>query len=73
VTRSPGKRRRGLSKAELRALGATPSLLARRIDADGRSTLEQISPESGARLAKLDFARRFTEVDDVSRPSEGSV
>jgi hypothetical protein len=64
------KRRRRLTRAELRAL-ATPGLLVRRIDEDGRATLEQLAPESRSR--RKDFARRLTEVDDVTEQSERSV
>jgi hypothetical protein len=69
MTRSPSKRCR-LTQAELRALGATPGLLARRIGADGRSRVEQLTADSRAR--RKDFARRLTGADDITKPSEGS-
>jgi hypothetical protein len=67
VTRSPSKCRRKLTQAELRAL-ATPGLLARWIDADGRSNLEQLAPESGAR--RKDFAHGLTAADEITNMSE---
>lgn len=51
------KRRRKLTKAELRAL-ATPGLMVRCIGPDGRARVEQLAPESGAR--RKDFGRRLT-------------
>jgi hypothetical protein len=66
------KRRKGpLTQAELRALGATPGLMARRIGPDGRARVEQLAPESADR--RKDFARRLTRRDDVTKPSEGSI
>ena len=62
------KRRRKLTQAELRALGATPGLMARRIGPDGRSRLEQLAPESRSR--RRDFARRLTGTHDVSQQAE---
>ena len=35
------KRRRKLTKAELRALGATPGLMARRVGPDGRARVDK--------------------------------
>jgi hypothetical protein len=69
MSRSPSKRRR-LTQAELRAMGATPGLLVRRIGADGRSRVEQLTAHSRAR--RKDFARRLTTADDITKPSEGS-
>jgi hypothetical protein len=65
------KRRRRLTQAEIRALGATPGLLTTRIGADGRARVEQLAPES--RNRRKDFARRLTGADDVTKPSEGSM
>jgi hypothetical protein len=59
------RRRKGsLTQAELRALGATPGLMARRIGADGRARVEQLAPESRDR--RKDFARRLTRTDEAS-------
>jgi hypothetical protein len=52
----PRKSRR-LTKGELRAIGATPGLMARRYDADSCARLEQLVPESPARRSK--FIRRL--------------
>ena len=38
-------RRRKLTKAVLKAMGATPGLMARRYTQDGRARLEQLAPE----------------------------
>jgi hypothetical protein len=64
LTREPSKRRRKLTQAELRALGATPGLMTRRIGADGRARVEQLAPESRDR--RKDFARRLTGTDEAS-------
>ena len=47
--------RRKLTRAELRAMGTTPSLLSRRIAPDDRTRLEQLTVESpaGARIFDL--------------------
>lgn len=62
-------RRRKLTKAELKAMGATPGLMARRIGPGnpGRARLEMLAPEGPER--RKDFIRRLT---DDSKPSEGS-
>jgi hypothetical protein len=65
------RKRRKLTQAELRALGATPGLLARRIGADGCVRVEQLAPESGAR--RTYFAHNLTGTDDVTKPSEGGM
>jgi len=65
------KRRRKLTQAELRALGATPGLMVRRIGADGRARAEQLAPESADR--REDFARRLTSSTRDSKASEGSM
>ena len=45
--------RRKLTKAELRAMGATPELMAHRVGPDGRSRLEQLTSEgSGGKPRK---------------------
>jgi hypothetical protein len=69
MIRYPSKRRR-LTQAELRALGATAGLLVRRIGADRRSRVEQLTADSRAR--RKDFARHLTAADDITKPSEGS-
>jgi hypothetical protein len=70
MSRSPSKRRR-LTQVELRALGATPGLLVRRIGTDGRSRVEQLAPDSGAR--RKYFAQRLTRADEVTESSEESM
>jgi hypothetical protein len=60
------RKRRKLTKAELRALGATPGLMARRIRPDGRARVEQIAPEGSGR-SRRDFVRRLTA---DGKPSE---
>jgi hypothetical protein len=62
------KRCRKLTQAELRALGATPGLMVRRIGADGRARVEQLAPESSSR--RRDFARRLVGTHDVSQQAE---
>jgi hypothetical protein len=53
------RRRRRLSRQDLKAAGITPALMARRYDAAGRARLEQLAPE--ARTARRrDFIRRLT-------------
>lgn len=54
-------RRRQFTKPELRALGATPRLMARRYDADGRARLEQLTSEASGRPS-LFFAPRFKQL-----------
>jgi hypothetical protein len=51
------RKRRKLTQAELRALGTTPGLMARRTGADGRARVEQLAPESETR--RRDFVRRL--------------
>jgi hypothetical protein len=63
VDRSRKKRR--LSQQDLRAMGATPGLMAHRVGPDGRAHLEQLAPEGAER--RRDFIRRLT---DESKPSE---
>jgi hypothetical protein len=66
------QRKRRLSKQDLRDLGATPSLMHRRVGPDGRARLEQLAPESPQRRREAfgqDFARRLTS---DSKLSEGS-
>jgi len=59
-----------LTRAELRAMGATPGLMARRYDADGRARLEQLAPEGPER--RRDFVRRLTRTGEETKASEGS-
>ena len=61
-------RKKRLSKQDLRDLGATPGLMARRIGADGRARLEQLAPESPK--MRRDFARRLASGN--GKPNEGS-
>ena len=42
-------RRRKLTKADLRAMGATPGLVAHRVGPDGRARLEQLTSEGSGR------------------------
>ena len=44
-------RRRRLSQQDLRAMGVTAGLMARRYDADGRARLEQLTSEASGRPA----------------------
>jgi hypothetical protein len=41
--------RRKLTKAELRALGATPGVMAHRVGPDGRARLEQLTADARPR------------------------
>jgi hypothetical protein len=43
------RRRRRLSQQDLRAMGTTPGLMARRYDAGGRGRLEQLTSEASGR------------------------
>jgi hypothetical protein len=43
------RRRRRLSQQDLRAMGTTPGLMARRYDAAGRARLEQLTSEASGR------------------------
>ena len=63
------RRKRRLSKRDLRDLGATPGLMAHRVGPDGRARLEQLAPESDER--RKDFARRLTGRDEYTQASEG--
>jgi hypothetical protein len=64
------RKKRQLTKAELRAMGATPGLMAHKVGPDGRARLEQLAPEGPER--RRDFIRRLTNQDDVNEASEGS-
>jgi hypothetical protein len=64
------RRRRKPTKAELRAMGATPGLMAHKVGPDGRARLEQLAPESDER--RRSFAMRLTNQADVNEASEGS-
>jgi hypothetical protein len=46
---SRSRKKRQLTKAELRAMGATPGLMAHRVGPDGRARLEQLTAETSAR------------------------
>ncbi len=43
------RRRRRLTQQDLKALGYTPGLMARRYDTDGRARLEQLTSEASGR------------------------
>ena len=62
------RRKRRLTQAELREMGATPGLMARRIGTDGRARLEQFAPESPK--MRRDVARRLDSGN--GKPNEGS-
>ena len=62
------RKARRLTQAELRQMGVTPGLMARRIGADGRARLEQLAPESPK--MRRDFARRLASGN--GKPNEGS-
>ncbi len=67
------RKARRLTKAELRAAGATPGLMAHKVGPDGRAKLEQLAPESFER--RQSFARRLiqnSKADDDTPASEGS-
>jgi hypothetical protein len=60
------RKRRRLTKAELRAMGATPGLMAHRIGPDGRARLEQLAPEGSGQPSL--FLR--PESNNCSKPAE---
>jgi hypothetical protein len=63
--------RRKLTKAELRAMGATPGLMLARYSPDGeRTRLEEHPPKSSER--RRDFIQRFTSRTEDSLVGEGS-
>jgi hypothetical protein len=62
------RERRQPTKAELRALGATPGLIAHRVGPDGRSRLEQLTADNTRRES---FARRLTGSGDDRRSQAG--
>jgi hypothetical protein len=45
------RKKRQLTKAQLRAMGATPGLMAHRVGPDGRARLEQLTAEASGRLS----------------------
>ena len=45
----PRERKKRLTAKDLRALGATPGLIARRVGPDGRGRLEQLVGEASGR------------------------
>jgi hypothetical protein len=63
------RKRRQLTLAELRAIGATPGLMARRYDADGPARLKQLAPEGSER--RRDLIRRF--LTDENDPRDGEA
>jgi hypothetical protein len=64
------RRRRRLSRQDLKAAGATPGFMVRRVGLDGRARLEQLAPEGFDR--KRDFIRRLTSTGEETKASEGS-
>jgi hypothetical protein len=62
-------RRRKLTKAELRVMGATPGLMNTRYSPDGRAEIRQLAPEGFDR--KRDFIRRLTSPDEDTPTNEG--
>ena len=57
--------RRKLTKAEFRAMGATPGLIAHRVGPDGRSRLEQLTSEAAPRSCRREiFTRRLTNSNE---------
>jgi hypothetical protein len=64
----PSRKARPLTKAELRAMGATPGLMNTRYSPDGRAEIRQLAPEGFDR--KRDFIRRLTRSDEDTPASE---
>jgi hypothetical protein len=64
------ERRRKLTKAQLRALGATPGLMAHRMSPDGRARLEQLTAEGGGR--REIFTRRLTNSNEATMDTKTS-
>ena len=67
------RRPRRLTRQDLRAMGATPGLVATRYspgEAGERAEIRQLAPEGPER--RKDFIRRLTSTDDVNQASEGS-
>jgi hypothetical protein len=65
------QKKRQLTAAEKRALGATPGLIVRRVGPEGRARLEQLAPESDGR--RKDFASRLTRASDDTKRSEAEI
>ena len=63
--------RRKLTKAELRAMGATPGLMAHRVGPEGRSRLEQLTSEAETG-PRPPFRPGLTGRDDVTKMGEGA-
>ncbi len=63
-------RKKRLSQQDLRAMGATPGLMARRVGPDGRARLEQLTAEASRQ--RKDFIRRLTNSGEETEASEGS-
>jgi hypothetical protein len=65
--------RRKLTKAELRAMGATPGLMARRVGPDGHARLEQLTAEASGRpsLFLRPGSNKRSHTDEEAR-EEGS-
>ncbi len=62
--------RRRLSQQDLRTLGVTPGLMARKVGPDGeRATVQQLAPEGPER--RRDFVRRLTDENETSEGSKG--
>jgi hypothetical protein len=51
------RKKQALTKAELRAMGVTPGLMARRVGPDGRARLEQLTSEA-SEVRRPSFLRR---------------
>jgi hypothetical protein len=64
------RKRHTPTKAELRAMGVTPGLMAHRVGPDGRARLEELAPESTER--RQQFARRLIQDTKDTPASEGS-
>ena len=61
-------RKKRLTWQDLRAMGATPGLMARRVGPDGRARLEQLTAEASGR--RKDFVRRLTSAGEETDASE---
>ena len=61
-------RKKRLTRQDLRAMGATPGLMALRVGPDGRARLEQLTAEASGR--RKDFIRRLTSAGEETEASE---
>ena len=68
--RSRRRSPRQLTKAELRAMGVSPGLMAHRVGPDGRSRLEQLTSEGASARAFL--ARRLTNNNEATMDTNTS-